>query len=564
MLVSSAEILDLLRRTHLFKALNDVDLLKFKDKFEAVMFEAGRMIYEQNAPATHFYLIINGSIKVEMEGRNDNITLSILKPDDYFGEDVLEKDPYRRTKALALKDTILLRINREELLSIIEEFPLVVPAFNLILASYRYILKYRGSWFRKDEAIYYLNRTHLFFLYFPSLLPILLSSLILFFIALLYFQNIFSPFFTFLFGGIIGILGIGWTVWNIIDWSNDYFLITDQRAVYYEKVALLYESRQETPLRAILSLSKKTDLLGRNLSFGNVEIRTFTGILHFRHLPMPDQVISLLEEKRDRSKKLMDKEEQEEMDKVIRERLAPEIMKKDVKEIEESEILDQAIVDSGSITSFLAQLFGMRVESEDVITYRTHWFILLKKIIFPTLLLITLFLLALLHSLNILSVIPSDIFYPFIIASGIGSTGWWMYRFIDWRNDMYIITDDQVVDVNRKPLGLEDRRAAPIKNIQSIEYKRLGVFGLLFNFGTVFIRIGDAQFTFDHVYNPSEIQRELFERYSNLIKHERDTQSNRERQRMADWMDAYHRVIGNQNSVSSEDEEDKWGESKLE
>ena len=90
--------------------------------------------------------------------------------------------------------------------------------------------------------------------------------------------------------------------------------------------------------------------------------------------------------------------------------------------------------------------------------------------------------------------------------------GWWLYQYIDWHNDVYLITSDQVVDVNKKPLGHEDRQAAPLKNILGIEYKRLGIIGLLLNFGTVFIRVGDRQLTFDQVFNPSEVQRELFHR----------------------------------------------------
>ena len=56
---------------------------------------------------------------------------------------------------------------------------------------------------------------------------------------------------------------------------------------------------------------------------------------------------------------------------------------------------------------------------------------------------------------------------------------------MDWHNDIYLITPDQVVDVNKKPLGHEERQAAPLKNILGIEYKRLGIIGLLLNFGTV-------------------------------------------------------------------------------
>ena len=122
---------------------------------------------------------------------------------------------------------------------------------------------------------------------------------------------------------------------------------------------------------------------------------------------------------------------------------------------------------------------------------------------------------------------------------------WWLYNYIDWHNDIYLITGEQVVDINRKPLGKEERRAAQIKNILSVEYKRLGIIGLVLNFGTVFIRVGEATFSFDNVYNPSEVQRELFHRISQRSLKERQAQGEAERQRMADWISAYHRITHN-------------------
>jgi hypothetical protein len=120
---------------------------------------------------------------------------------------------------------------------------------------------------------------------------------------------------------------------------------------------------------------------------------------------------------------------------------------------------------------------------------------------------------------------------------------WWIYALVDWRNDVYIITGDQLLDIYKKPLAEEERRAAPLKNIQTIEYKRIGLAGLLLNFGTVFIRVGDVEFTFDNVSNPSEVQRELFARFMELTQREKRANLESERQRMAEWIEAYHKVV---------------------
>jgi hypothetical protein len=119
---------------------------------------------------------------------------------------------------------------------------------------------------------------------------------------------------------------------------------------------------------------------------------------------------------------------------------------------------------------------------------------------------------------------------------------WWLYQYLDWHNDVYLITQEQIVDVNKKPLGKEERRAAPIKNILSIEYHRLGIIGLILNFGTIYIRVGDQELTFDDVFNPSEVQRELFNRMAARQYAEKQAAQQQERQRMTEWIAAYHRV----------------------
>ncbi len=64
--------------------------------------------------------------------------------------------------------------------------------------------------------------------------------------------------------------------------------------------------------------------------------------------------------------------------------------------------------------------------------------------------------------------------YLLAIAGAIIGWGWWFYRYLDWFNDVYIISPDQLMDVNRKPLGHEEKRSAPVKNIQTVEYERKG------------------------------------------------------------------------------------------
>ena len=137
-----------------------------------------------------------------------------------------------------------------------------------------------------------------------------------------------------------------------------------------------------------------------------------------------------------------------------------------------------------------------------IIALRTHWIILLKKVLFPSLLITSIILLTSFFAANDLPINGSSlgiILFGLILLSAIL---WWLYQFFDWWNDRYLVTNDQIIDVYRRPFGTENRRTAPITNIQSIRFERKGILGLLLNFGTVYIRVGDDELTFDNISKP--------------------------------------------------------------
>jgi uncharacterized membrane protein YdbT with pleckstrin-like domain len=542
MQVTPKEISSLLHRIHLFDQLNPEQLSSLVKSIFVYEYKPGDYIYRENASAENFFIIYQGQVSIDIESLSAPKQLWVLSEDDYFGEDVLTEEHLRRTDAKASKQTVLLAISRSELFFILEENIHLLPSFRLIRNSYEKLIRQVPSWIKPEEATRFISRPSPSYLFIHSLLPIILIAITLFLGIWFYFQTDLSVLILFPLAAAFIIFGAAWLVWNLVDWSNDYFLVTKRRVIFLEKVLLLYESRQETPLAAILSISKQTSLIGRLFGFSNIAIRTYTGVLYFRHISLPDHVIRLLTEQWERAKKQLSMEDREEMEILLREKMIsadphPE------PEIPTDDFSGRTTIKSGWLIGILASIFGMRTEDEAVITYRTHWFILMQKIVMPSFFLVIVFVF-----LSFLSGFLSaeGMTNPLVLLTSgllIGATLWWIYQFIDWRNDCYLITKDSLVDINRKPLGLEDRRTAPIKNIQTVEYKRNGFLGILLNFGTVFIRIGDTEFTFDNVHNPSQVQKEIFDRYNTLISLEKKNQLQAERKRMAAWMEAYHHVI---------------------
>lgn len=129
-----------------------------------------------------------------------------------------------------------------------------------------------------------------------------------------------------------------------------------------------------------------------------------------------------------------------------------------------------------------------------------------------------------------------------------------IYQYFDWRNDLFQLTANQVIDLDRKPFGRESRRSAPLENILSIEYERRGLIPMLFNYGTVYITVGNTQLTFNDVYQPSVVQQDIFTRMSQHAKERDDRNTKLEREHVAQWFKIFQEEAEKGLTLSSQTE----------
>jgi hypothetical protein len=195
----------------------------------------------------------------------------------------------------------------------------------------------------------------------------------------------------------------------------------------------------------------------------------------------------------------------------------------------------------------IANLFRLRFEHLTTVTYRKHVFVLFEQTLMPGLILFIL-----LGILGYEAFSPSATFAPlFNVESGllmllwatlfILALLWWIYQYVDWRNDIFQVTPDQIMDIDKTPLGQVTSDIASLDNILSIEYQRIGILAMLFNYGTVFITIGGGtEMSFENVYNPSAVQEDIERRRLEKITKKEQESINAERERVADWFAAYY------------------------
>jgi len=535
MQVDRSEVLEIFRQCHIFQSLTDEQLESVTDRVEAFLYEEKQIIFEQGGEPDGFFFVVSGRVGLKRL-RKTVEDVAVLETRDYFGEEALsDQKVLRRTTATALSEVIVLRLTREVMTSLRQEFPETALPMKVILNSHLLAMDLKMEWRAPREVVHFIARRHWMFLVLRMAPALIISAL--FAVVLAYLSVVVIPESSWpvILLGVVLFALLLWLGWLTLDWTNDYAVVTNRRVVKLEKVLLLYESRQEVPLDAILADDLKTDQIGRILNYGNIIVRTYTGVIVLNRLAHPQIVIHLINEVRGRKKTRRRSEQLDTIDRTIRERLEHLPVQKSGPVEGEAPMQIKA----GVLQEFMSELFLLRLEEDGNIIYRTHWFLLLRKIGVPLFLSLILLIGVILIWLDVI---------PFgfntgtwlLLLLGPALFLWLLYQYVDWRNDRYIITPELIVDVFKKPLGTEERKSAPLRNILSIDYERRTIIGVVFNFGTVFIRVGESTFTFDNVVNPAEVQREVFQAFMNLKQREEERQETDRTNQMADWIERYH------------------------
>jgi hypothetical protein len=183
------------------------------------------------------------------------------------------------------------------------------------------------------------------------------------------------------------------------------------------------------------------------------------------------------------------------------------------------------------------RLFKTRSVDPDGITYHKHWFVLFGSLLAPTFFLVA--VTYLLTTLN--SGLPGDAANWLLALVGVSvPIGVFIYRLLDWQNDIYRVTDESLVDSEKKPLGSEVTKTASLANVLSLENHKVGLVGLILNYGVVRINVGDSRLEFMDVHNPALVQQDIFLRMQALKQRLEAGQAEEDRQRMTEWLRVYN------------------------
>jgi membrane protein YdbS with pleckstrin-like domain len=184
-----------------------------------------------------------------------------------------------------------------------------------------------------------------------------------------------------------------------------------------------------------------------------------------------------------------------------------------------------------------------REERGETITWHKHPFVLVKAVWLPGLILTGSLLVGIAGAVAQWGLYDSMVLILFIFWCL--TFFWLLWRYEDWRNDIFQMTNVHIIDIDRLPLGFrESRRQASLEQIQNINVDIPNLWARVFNYGNVMIETAGAtgDLTFEWVMRPRAVQAEIFERVEALRTKKRTEEIEQRRAEMAEWFSVYNQM----------------------
>ncbi len=530
-----------LQQVQIFNELSDDDLGIIAGRLKYVQYKIGEVIFREGDEGDNIYFVARGKLRISRfdDEIGSEIELAIFDVGDTVGEDALYFNRERSATVSAFDAVDLYYLNSNDFDWLREKYPQVEPYLAAFSRTHEISSRLHIDWLGEGEYINLITRRHPIRLVGEILLMAVLVSFdltILTAVSLLFNQMAGLLAFAWIVGGSLALVGFLAILWAWAEWRNDYFIVTNVRVVWRERILFRGTSRQETPLRTIQSMNIQTgNFFHRAIQVGDLIVRTFNSELHMSDVHHPERMKELIQGFILRSRRRSQRDQLTAIRQTIRDRL--EIEGEEAAFEEPSSIPPVAAKKPGRFA-----IFKTRIVDGDTITYRKHWSIFLKNSLAPNIVFIlSLIAISFLSAYLVINEINGGKWIWWITAlATVGFFFWWLYEYEDWRNDLYRVTRDLIIDRDKKPFGKESFRSAPIKNIQSLGHEVPSIIGLILNVGNVYINVGDETFSFDGVHDPSVVHQDISRRMEELVAQQEQDRMEQEHERMATWLEIYH------------------------
>lgn len=518
-------------------------------------YSPGDEILEQGELTDRFFIVAEGHVHFrKTDAQSMDRTAGNARAGQHFGVAMFTTQEVSEYTAQALADTTVYVMERQAFDQLIEEEPTILKAMPEIEAKRRRLT--RGFlWLTPGEEVVLTTHRHKFALILKIVPPIgvgLVLGLILF--AVYNFRLFPNPTLLQAAGGIVFILVLAWLALAVIDWANDDLVVTNKRVGHAERVILTSELRNEIPISKIQSITvRKSGPLDSFLGVATLEVQSAGregGSIVFDRVANAEVIRQRIEEQRGRLRAL----EQA----ILRKRFLQHVSSKLTHQIygisaepqREPPKPRRRLSLWESWRSLWNRMFGREFRDGNNITWRKHWVALVRQagrfVLLFIVLIVALALYLVIPIFSILPRLPILAVFGFLLLIAFAGLA---YQWEDWRNDIYRVTDTQIMDIERLPFGFMSRSTeALLTNVQDARSLRPHPLNAILDFGNVEVQTagGGPPLTFYDVSRPEEIVEEIFRRMEKRRTMMMERDISLQSQNVANAIIEYHRLVEKQ------------------
>lgn len=550
--------------------------------FQVLQFEPGEIVVKQGNPTQGLFVIISGQgVLTRTRPDGSETRVGTLGENDVLDRGALFETGTETASLRITKPAVVLFLSRKRMQTVLSYYPEVrerlgtsdvgtsAPPPRTVDSRN---LRTKQSIQRENEDVILVRHRHPWAFVRRGWMALLLLLLFTGGAAAIFMTDL-----PFLFGVLVLLTGLVLAallmLYFYLEWRNDSIMVTNTRVVRVERVIPSFSVYiNEIPLSRIQEVNTELpegDLFARIFRYGDIELKNASdaGDMVLDTIPDPEEVQQAIFENQ--------AARQEEAEDNKRNAIRAEIkrtLETDHQPKTSTGAAGDAIAAAGSIPDDTdepstkpryrgwspARMKFVNTDGDTV--YRKHVTIWLAHIFGPTLLMVLsgIALTVSVVSFNTLGAAAPMIMIGSMVLLVIGVLWFWWSDW-DWRNDLYILGDDRVTLIHRRPLWLQNEVEQVLVNrVDNVVSETSGFLDTIFQRGNVRLSlvgegIENAK-VFTHVYRPHEIQAEISRRQERAKVQQEQAEERRQREAIKEYLSVYHEMQGSQGAEENPSE----------
>ncbi len=525
-----------LDRVPLFAMLSADQLERIESQLEQKSYRAGEDIFVQGAPADGLLLLLSGqALLFQTNEDGSQAPLSTVSAGQSLNQQALFAEAMQSATMRAAQPVTLLQLTRARFNQLLRENPDIGAALGIEAAELtKEAINPQFAEQREDEEILIQTHRHWWSFARTAWLPLILMPALWLGAVALESQ---APSLVLLALSLI-LPGLA-LLYVYLEWRNDSVIVTDQRIIHINRTILtMYRQVTQVGLDSVHEVNYELppyDPFARIFRYGSVIVKTAgaQGNLEMALMPSPARFQALIMENR----------QYFEIRKAQRHQ---RLVRAEMQRMTSDEPADNALLSASQSADGppkpLAGSKGFlstRIEmSNGDIVYRKHISVWAQHTALP-MLIILVSLAALILTFTLVGPDLRIITFPVAMIALLAASLTFYWLDWDWRNDVYIISDDTITLVHKRPFFLENLRdQILVERIDNVESVTSGFFAALLKYGDVRMSLvgADEPKLFVKVPRPQEIQQEISRRQHNKSLRRARFDAQQQRKMLGDYL----------------------------